>query len=100
MANAYPESFSSMIRFALKGERGKARHLHYRLLDLHHWLYIEGNPVGIKEALSYKGWSCAELRLPLVEMGDSNKKKLHEAMDAVKGMGRTVLVIGIHSVVW
>ena len=87
MANAYPESFSSMIRYALKGEWGKARHLHYRLLDLHHWLYIEGNPVGIKEALSYKGWACAELRLPLVEMGDSNKKKLHEAMDAVKGMG-------------
>jgi len=86
MANAYPESFSSMIRFALCGEWGKARHLHYRLLDLHQWLYIEGNPVGIKAALDYKGWCRAELRLPLVEMSDTNKKKLHEAMDAVKGM--------------
>lgn len=87
MANAYPESFSSMIRFALNGEWSKARHLHYRLLDLHQWLYIEGNPVGIKEALAYKGWCGAELRLPLVEISDSNKRNLHEAMDAVKGMG-------------
>ncbi len=86
MANAYPESFSSMIRNALTGEWGKARHLHYRLLDLHQWLYIEGNPVGIKEALAYKGWCGSELRLPLVEMSETNKKKLHEAMDAVKEM--------------
>ena len=86
IANAYPESFSTMIRNALAGEWGKARHLHYRLLDLHHWLYIEGNPVGIKEALAYKGWCRSELRLPLVEMSEVNRKKLHEAMDAVKGM--------------
>ncbi len=86
IANAYPESFSSMVRYALSGEWGKARHIHYRLLDLHQWLYIEGNPVGIKEALNYKGWCGAELRLPLVEISDSNKEKLHEAMDAVKGM--------------
>ncbi len=87
MANAYPESFSSMIRFALSGEWGKARHLHYRLLDLHHWLYVEGNPVGIKEALAYKGWCRPELRLPLVEMSEANRKKLHEGMDVLKGMG-------------
>ncbi|MEO6132247.1 MAG: 4-hydroxy-tetrahydrodipicolinate synthase [Saprospiraceae bacterium] len=87
IANAYPESFSTMIRNALSGEWGKARHIHYRLLDLHQWLYIEGNPVGIKESLAYKGWCGSELRLPLVEISDSNKKKLHEAMDAVKGMG-------------
>jgi 4-hydroxy-tetrahydrodipicolinate synthase len=49
-------------------------------------VYIEGNPVGIKAALDYKGWCRAELRLPLVEMSDTNKKKLHEAMDAVKRM--------------
>jgi len=86
IANAYPESFSSLIRNALRGEWGKARHTHYRLLDLHHWLYIEGNPVGIKQALAYKGWCRPELRLPLVEMSEVNRKKLYEAMDAVKEM--------------
>lgn len=86
IANAFPESFSSMIRFALEGEWGHARNIHYKLLELHHWLYVEGNPVGIKQALCYKGLSEAEVRLPLVSMSDSNKKKLHDAMNAVSGM--------------
>jgi len=84
IANAFPEAFSSMIRYALEGEWSHARNLHYKLLELHHWLYIEGNPVGIKEAMSYLGLSPAEVRLPLVEMSETNKKKLHDALDAVK----------------
>jgi len=86
IANAFPESFSSMIRFALEGEWGHARNLHYKLLELHHWLYIEGNPVGIKEALSYIGLCESDVRLPLVPMSEANRKKLHEAMDALKVM--------------
>lgn len=84
IANAFPEAFSSMIRYALAGEWGHARNLHYKLLELHHWLYIEGNPVGIKEAMSYMGLAPAEVRLPLVEMSEANKKKLHDAIDAIK----------------
>lgn len=86
IANIFPEAFSTMIRSALSGEWNVARNLHYKMLDLHHWLYIEGNPVGIKEALSYRGLCDAEVRLPLVGMTDSNKKKLHEAMDALTGL--------------
>ena len=88
IANAFPESFSSMVRYALAGEWGHARNLHYKLLELHQWLYIEGNPVGIKEALSYIGICEPEVRLPLVTMSEVNRKKLHEAMDALKGSNR------------
>jgi len=84
IANAFPESFSAMIRYALAGEWGHARNIHYKLLELHHWLYIEGNPVGIKEALSYLGLCEPDVRLPLVTMSEGNRKKLHEAMDAIK----------------
>ena len=84
IANAFPEAFSSMIRYALAGEWGHARNLHYKLLELHHWLYLEGNPVGIKEAMSYMGLASAEVRLPLVEMSEGNRKKLHDAIDAIK----------------
>ena len=83
IANVFPSAFSSMVRYALAGEWGHARNLHYKLLDLHHWLYVEGNPIGIKEALAYKGLCEAEVRLPLVRMSEGNRKKLHEAMDAV-----------------
>ena len=74
-----------MIRFALTGEWGHARNLHYKLLDLHQWLYVEGNPVGIKEAFVTKDFPCRSSSAT-VDMSDGNKKKLHEAMDAVTGM--------------
>jgi 4-hydroxy-tetrahydrodipicolinate synthase len=86
IANVFPGAFSSMIRAALAGEWSVARNLHYKMLELHQWLYIEGNPVGIKEALCYRGVSDAEVRLPLVEMSDGNKKKLHDAMDVLSGL--------------
>ena len=86
IANVFPGAFSSMVRAALQGEWSVARNLHYKMLELHHWLYIEGNPVGIKEALCYSGVSDAEVRLPLVGMSDSNKKKLHEAMAVLSGL--------------
>ncbi len=86
IANAFPEAFSSMMRCALSGEWGHARNVHFKLLDLHQWLYIEGNPVGIKEAMAYQGICSPDVRLPLVGMSEANKKKLHEAMDQVSGM--------------
>ncbi|MDQ3015648.1 MAG: 4-hydroxy-tetrahydrodipicolinate synthase [Bacteroidota bacterium] len=86
IANVFPEAFSSMMRHALSGEWGHARNLHFKLLDLHHWLYIDGNPVGIKEAMAYRGICEPDVRLPLVGMSDANKRKLHEAMDQLTGL--------------
>ena len=85
IANAFPGSFSWMIRFALSGKWDEARKLHYQLLDLHHWLYVEGNPVGIKEAAECKGLVSAELRLPLVRMSEDNVTRLHEEMKKLAG---------------
>ena len=85
IANVFPGSFSWMMRFALGGKWDEARKLHYQLLDLHHWLYVEGNPVGIKEAAECKGLVSAELRLPLVRMNESNRDRLHEEMKKLAG---------------
>ena len=85
IANTFPGSFSWMIRFALGGKWDEARKLHYQLLDLHHWLYIEGNPAGIKEAAECKGLVSAELRLPLARMSESNVNRLHEEMKKLAG---------------
>lgn len=87
IANAFPHTFSTMMSRALDGSWEDAREHHFKLLDLHHWLYVEGNPVGIKEAVEYKGLASAELRLPLVKMSASNKMKLHEEMRKLEGVG-------------
>ncbi len=66
VANAYPKRFSEMVRAALKGDFDKARKLHYSLLFFTEQLFADGNPGGIKYALSKLGIIQGYLRLPLV----------------------------------
>lgn len=83
IANVFPREFSDMMRLGMQGKRDEAAALHYKLLDLHHWLYVEGNPVGIKEAMAHKGLCNAELRLPLVRMSEGNRARLREEMGRI-----------------
>jgi 4-hydroxy-tetrahydrodipicolinate synthase len=81
MANAFPHSFSSMIRAALNEDYVEARKLNFQTYDLHKWLYIEGNPVGIKSAMEILGLCTNEVRLPLAKMSQSNYGLLKKAVE-------------------
>jgi 4-hydroxy-tetrahydrodipicolinate synthase len=81
MANAFPNSFSSMIRAALAEDYVQARKLNFQTYDLHKWLYIEGNPVGIKSTMEVLGLCTNEVRLPLAKMSVENYGKLKAAVD-------------------
>ena len=81
IANVFPRTFSDMIRLGLAGDFKQASELHYATLDLHHWLYVEGNPVGIKEAAAHRKLIKPELRLPLVRMSEKNRIQLFSEME-------------------
>lgn len=66
VANAYPASFSAMVRMMLKGKYDEALAVHNSLLDIIEQLFIDGNPAGVKAALTILGVSKNYLRLPLV----------------------------------
>lgn len=83
IANAYPAEFSEMIRSANKGNYTQARVLNQKLFDLHKWLYIEGNPPGIKAACHLKGLCKNSLRLPLVPLSESNFQNLQQEMNRI-----------------
>ncbi|MBK8519267.1 MAG: 4-hydroxy-tetrahydrodipicolinate synthase [Saprospiraceae bacterium] len=78
MANALPKAFSQMINFALDQDYYAARELNFKTYDLHKWLYIEGNPVGIKSAMQVLGYCTNEVRLPLSPLSQGNYEKLKE----------------------
>ncbi|MEM8906280.1 MAG: 4-hydroxy-tetrahydrodipicolinate synthase [Bacteroidota bacterium] len=90
IANALPDAFSDMVRLARQGDFRTARSIHLQLLDLHHWLYVEGNPPGIKSAMQILGMGSNEVRLPLSKMSEANyamlKKELDQVMNALKAM--------------
>jgi len=68
VANAIPRSFTNMINATMAGEVKKARKLNDLIHNLHHWMYVEGNPTGVKAALSFQNLCTKEVRLPLVPL--------------------------------
>jgi len=84
MANALPKAFSQMINFALDQDYDAARTLNFKTYDLHKWLYVEGNPVGIKSAMEVLGFCTNEVRLPLSPLSAPNYAKLKEELLRIK----------------
>jgi 4-hydroxy-tetrahydrodipicolinate synthase len=52
------------------------RKLHLDLLEFHTAMFIESNPVPVKKTLELMGMLQANVRLPLVDMGDDTLEKL------------------------
>jgi 4-hydroxy-tetrahydrodipicolinate synthase len=84
IANAFPVQFSEMVKHALADDFVKARIENLSIYDLHKWLYIEGNPVGIKSAMKHLGIiRTNEVRLPLFPMSETNYSHLAETIDSI-----------------
>ncbi len=83
IANAYPFQYAEMVRAALKGDYASAQQLNFDLLDVHPWLYAEGNPAGIKAALEIMGMGSRSVRTPLAPLSDSTYHRLKVAMAGV-----------------
>lgn len=77
-ANSFPEDFSEMVRKAMKGKMKDARELHYKLLDIMKWHFVDGNPGGVKASLNALGICKERVRLPLVPVNDDVRKKIRE----------------------
>jgi len=84
IGNAFPNEFSKMVNACLSGDLDSARHYNYKIYDLHKWLYIEGNPVGIKSAMKILGLTENYVRLPLHTMSDNNFDMLKKTLLAIK----------------
>ncbi len=83
IANVYPKEFSEMINAALNQDYVSAREWNFKTYDLHKWLYIEGNPVGIKSAMNLKGFCTNQVRLPLHKLSKENYQRLESCMQSI-----------------
>jgi len=81
IANAFPEQFSGMVRALNHHDMKTAQALNLQLLDIHQWLYVDGNPCGIKAALEIQGICTREVRLPLVPIQERNFRNLKIEID-------------------
>ena len=79
-SNVIPKEMSDFIRLALAGDFVKAREYHAKYYQLFHDLFIDVNPVMVKEALALMGKCERVFRLPLCETTDKNLAQMHETL--------------------
>ena len=79
-ANLCPTQCRDIAHACLKGEYRKAAALQLKYLELINALFIEVNPIPIKEAMNLRGMGVGGYRLPLAEMDAANREKLVKAM--------------------
>ena len=79
-SNVIPQAMGDMVRLALKGEFVRAREYHAKYYQLFHDLFIDVNPVMVKEALALMGKCEREFRLPLCETTAENLEAMRRTL--------------------
>src|SRR3972149_7038231 len=80
VANIVPRDTAEMTHAALEGDWKRARDLFHRLFPLCRAMFIETNPIPVKEAMAMLGMIAPEFRLPLCPMADANRERLTTAL--------------------
>ena len=76
IANIVPRETAEMTHAALAGDWKLARELHLKLFPLSRAMFIETNPIPVKEAMGMMGMLEPEFRLPMCPMGAANRERL------------------------
>ena len=79
-ANIIPKIVHNMCMEFLEWDIERARTLQLEYNSLVDSLFIEVNPVPIKEAMNYLGYEVGKCRLPLGEMMEENREKLYQTI--------------------
>ena len=79
-SNVIPREMGEMVRLARAGDFAAARALHFKYYSLFHDLFIDVNPVMVKEALALMGKIERVFRLPLCETTDANLAKMKSTL--------------------
>ena len=84
VAQVLPKDYSEMVRLCLKGDFEKAQKLHYKMMDITDQLFADGNPGGVKWALSELNKCKPYVRLPLCEPNVNVKQTLSQLIKNYK----------------
>ena len=83
LSNIMPKETHDICELYFSGKVKESADLQLRLLDIINALFMDVNPIPVKDAMNILGWNVGECRLPLVTMSDDNKAKLKEIMQNV-----------------
>ncbi len=80
VANFLPKEVAELTHAALEGDWKRARELHWKLFPVCRAMFVETNPIPVKEAMAMLGMIRAEWRLPMCPMSDANRERLRKVL--------------------
>lgn len=80
LADVLPKETHDMVMDFVNGDVEKAKNAQLKYLDLINALFIEVNPIPVKEAMNMMGMNVGGYRMPLCEMSESNRAILEQKM--------------------
>jgi 4-hydroxy-tetrahydrodipicolinate synthase len=84
ITNVMPREMHDMAAAALSGDFKLAREIHFKMIPLMRALFVETNPIPIKQACAFMGKCTNEMRMPLVPMTAAAADRLRAVMNELR----------------
>lgn len=81
LSNVAPQVAHDIAAAALAGDFEQSRKLQIEYLELCNALFMDVNPIPVKQAMNMMGFDAGPLRMPLCEMNEANTAKLKSVME-------------------
>ena len=80
LSNVAPRAAHDIVQKYLDGDPAESLRLQIEWLDLCNALFMDVNPIPVKEAMNMMGFNAGPCRLPLYEMDQASKDKLYSVL--------------------
>lgn len=87
-ANCMPKEKHDEVMLFLEGKHAQALDIQKKLLAFEKALFMDVNPIPVKEALNIMGFNAGECRLPLCSMSEEQVKTLEGTMQPLGLVGK------------
>ncbi len=81
LSNVCPKVAHDIPTLYLNGDYEGSLKLQLEWLDLCNDLFVDVNPIPVKEAMNMIGWNCGSVRMPLAPMAPAAREKLRATLD-------------------
>ncbi len=82
LSNVMPKETHQMAQYCLDNDFHSASKMQLELLDLINHLFIDVNPIPVKQAMNLMGLNVGECRMPLYKMSDNDIQTLKNSLVA------------------
>ena len=76
ISNILPNEFHTLAKTCLEGDFKKATEMSVKYSDLMDYMFMDVNPIPVKEAMNLMGMGMGDCRLPLVGLSEKNRETL------------------------